>query len=160
MRLGSLRVLAARLTIPVMALAMACGTVDPEELDIDAPFIGSWDATSFIVAGEELVTAGGLFFVNFGFFSDGSYGFSVVGDGDGVLCDIPPACNDDGDFSYTSTVIVLDPGTTDELELSYTVSGNTLGVSGILNGTAFAGTFERIAQARALSIVGAGAANT
>lgn len=147
LRLGSLRASIARLTVLLVPLAMACATEPEEDPVIDAPFLGNWDASSFVVNGEEFIVPGQSFVI-FGFFSDGSYGFSVGGDDDGDICDVPPTCLDDGDFDYTSTVIILDPGTADELRLSYTVSGNTLTVSGTLNGTAFSATFEKIALAR------------
>ena len=131
-----------RIVLPMLLFALACGS-DPADPDIDEAFVGNWFATSFVIDGEELVTPAGGLSVSFGFFSDGSYQFIVGGDENFYFCNVTPSCVDDGDFSFTGSVITLDPGTVDELGLQYSVSADTLTVSGNLDGVPFSAVFER-----------------
>ena len=133
---------AARIALPLFVFALACGD-DPADLNIDEAFIGNWNSTSFVVDGEELMTPGSSFFVSFGFFSDGSYQVLTSGDEDRFLCDVAPSCADNGDFAFAGNVITLDPGTVDELALQYSVTVNTLTVSGNFDGAPFTATFVR-----------------
>lgn len=134
----------ARSVLALLVVVAACGS-DPEgpDIDIDEAFVGNWNSTSFMVDGVDLMGAGSSFFVSFGFFSDGSYQLIVGGDDNFVICDIASSCNEDGDFSFTGTVLTIDPGTVDQLALQYSVSGDTLTLSGNLDGTPFTATFVR-----------------
>jgi hypothetical protein len=129
--------------LSLLVFALACGG-DSTEPNIDQAFVGNWVSTSFIVDGVELMAPGSAFYVSFGFFSDGSYQSIVGGDDDLFLCDAVPSCVDDGDFSFTGSVITLDPGTVDAFDLQYSVSGDTLTVSGNIDGVPFSAVFERI----------------
>ena len=133
----------ARRLLPLMMLFAAACNGDSTDPNIDEAFIGNWVATSFIVDGVEWIDVGSAFNISFGFYSDGSYQLIVGGDELGVFCETQTACNDDGDFSFSGNVITLDPGTVFELDLQYSVSGDTLTVSGNLDGQAFSAVFQR-----------------
>lgn len=133
---------AVRIALPLFVFALACGD-DPADVNIDEAFIGNWNSTNFVVDGEELITATSSFFVSFGFFSDGSYQVLTSGDENLFLCDVTPSCVNDGDFAFTGSVITLDPGTVDEFALQYSVTVNTLSVSGNFDGVPFSATFVR-----------------
>ncbi|HSH76200.1 MAG TPA: hypothetical protein VLA09_10995 [Longimicrobiales bacterium] len=117
---------------------------DSTDPNVEEAFIGNWIATSFVVDGVELIDIGSAFNVSFGFFADGSYQLIVGGDEGFLFCDAVPSCVDDGDFTFSGNVITLDPGTVFELSLQYSVTGDTLAVSGNLNGSQFTAVFERI----------------
>ncbi len=132
----------AQSVLALLVVAAACAS-DAEGPEVDEAFVGNWNSTSFVVDGTEMMGAGSSFFVSFGFFSDGSYQLIVGGDDNFMLCDIASSCNEDGEFSFTGTVLTIDPGTVDQLALQYSVSGDTLTLSGVLDGTPFTATFVR-----------------
>lgn len=134
---------ACALLLGTLPLLLGCNG-DSAEPNINEAFIGNWFATSFIVDGNELVDPTSSFNLSFGFFSDGSYQLIVGGDDNLLFCETDPSCVDAGDFTFQGTVITLDPGTVYELTLLYSVSGDSLTVSGNLGGTPFAGVLERI----------------
>jgi len=134
-----------RLSFGLLVIALVACNGNGTEPDIDEAFVGDWFVTSFVVDGVDLVTApGSTLNVSFGFYSDGSYQLIVGGDTSGLLCDLAQSCNEQGDFSFSGNVITLDPGTADALDLQFTVSGDTLTISGTLDGTPFTASFERI----------------
>ena len=64
--------------------------------------------------------------------------------GSGLFCAGEAFCNEDGDYSFTNSVLTLDPGTPDSMNLQYSVSGGTLNVSGTVSGVPFTAGLERI----------------
>lgn len=132
---------AAQFILPVVIAAFGCS--DPVDTDIQEAFLGDWISTSFVVDGLELMTPPSDFYLSWGFYSDGSYQLIAGVDDIGFICDLGTSCRDDGDFTFTGNVITLDPGTADEFGFQYSVSGNTLTVSGSVDGTPFSATFER-----------------
>ena len=102
--------------------------------------IGTWDATTFNLLGTELIGAGmGIVFT---FEAAGTYIFDVTNDQAG-FCDVGTACTDGGDYTATATVITLDPGTTDATVLNYTISGNTMTVTALVEGAPITATFDK-----------------
>jgi hypothetical protein len=120
-----------------------CGGDDGTDVNITADFVGNWMSTSFVLDGEELMTAGSDFYVSVGFFSDGSYQLIVGGDEGGVICVGTTSCIDSGDFSYTGTFITLEPGTEDELAFQYSVSGDVLTIEGDSSLGPYTAVFEK-----------------
>lgn len=127
----------------VSTLVLACGGDSSTGPAIDEAFIGTWDATSFVVAGTELITPESSFFVSLGLYSDGSYELIVTGHQSGLFCEGPASCNIDGDYTFTGDALTFDPGTEDELNATYSVSGDLLTVSGTIDGIPFSATLER-----------------
>jgi hypothetical protein len=120
----------------------ACG--GPEEPALGEPFIGTWNATSFMVDGQEYIQPNGDFYFVLQFFTDASYYFGVGGDTDGLFCTAPDTmCDDEGDITFTSSTITLDPGTPDAQTLAYSVSGNTMTTSTSIDGSNVAATFQK-----------------
>lgn len=124
--------------------AVACGGDSSTEPSIDEEFIGNWISTSFTVDGQELMTEGSSFYISLGLFSDGSYQLIVGGDESGVFCDGEPSCTTMGDYTFSGSTLTVDPGTPDAVVLQYAVSGDTLTVSGSIDGTPFSAELERL----------------
>jgi hypothetical protein len=102
--------------------------------------VGTWNATAIVVDGVDYALEGMT--LSFTFDADAEYSFTVTNDGFG-FCDPDPNCSDFGDFTTTATQLTFDPGTIDEETFSYTVAGNTLTVSGTIDGSAFTFTFQK-----------------
>lgn len=102
--------------------------------------VGTWNATSIMAGGEDFFAQGMRVSFNFG--ADNEYSFVVTGD---LLefCDSQSSCSDFGDYTATTSTITFDPGTTDELTLTYTISGDTLTASGTFDTEVLTMTFER-----------------
>ncbi|MGD2046175.1 MAG: hypothetical protein PVJ80_03770 [Gemmatimonadota bacterium] len=133
----------ALLLLSVWLLGSDCGNDGGTDVEVGADFVGNWVSTSFVLDGEELMTAGSSFYISIGFFSDGSYQLIAGGDEDGVICTGSTSCNESGDFSYTGTYITLDPGTMDELVFEYSVSGSTLTIEGDSSLGPYTAVFEK-----------------
>ena len=120
----------------LVVVAVGCGdsTTEPPP-----GLVGTWNATSIVVGGIDLMDDGMT--LRFTFTADGQYSYTVTND---FLdfCDPGPNCSDSGRFAATSSQITFDPGP-DEETFSYTVSGNSLGVSAVIDGFTFAFTFDK-----------------
>lgn len=144
MRLSTRRALPA----VMLSLAIGWGAVGCSSEETGGPsgagtaVIGSWNATTFIANSMDAIAAGmGLLFT---FDNTGTYTFNITND-QLDLCDgnVGDSCSDTGDYDATGTQILLDPGTTDEATLNYTISGTTMTVTANIDGTSIAATFDR-----------------
>ena len=127
----------------VLTAVLLPGCESSSEPEIDEPFVGNWSVSTFVIGGVEQTAPGRSFNLSIGLFRDGSYQFIVGGDDSGLLCGGPPSCNEQGDYSFTASRITLDPGTPDAFPFQYVVSGNTLTVSGSIEGVSFGGSLDR-----------------
>ncbi len=127
--------------LAIVAVTPGCDDDNGELTGPAAELVGSWTATSFVVGGIDLV-AGGLS-VTFNLADDGTYSSTVSGDAVGVFCDQAANCTESGNFEATSSSITFDPGTEDEITLSYSIDGDTLTVSGTSDGETISATFQR-----------------
>ena len=139
MRASASRVLSAVILSLAAAGGVAgCGT--DEDSGAGSAVVGTWDATSFTVAGTDLIAANMT--ISFTFTSSDTYSFSVTND-QGGFCDVGSTCTDGGVYTATATVITLDPGTTDATALNYTISGNTMTVTATIDGISITATFDK-----------------
>jgi hypothetical protein len=113
--------------------------------DIDEAFIGDWSAESFVIDGVEMIVPGpgAVFNFSVGLYDDASYQLIVSGDPTGFFCGGPPGCNASGDYDYTGSTLIFDPGTADEVRVQYAVVGNEMTVSGSAEGTPFTGVLRK-----------------
>ena len=98
-----------------------------------AAILGTWTATSFNAGGQDFVPMGLTVQLTF---ATSTYTISISGDSGNLLCDTGSSCTDGGPFAYTATTITFDPGSMEEATLNYTISGNTLTLTGDIDGTA------------------------
>ena len=131
------RMAAAFAIASIAPMVVGCG--DDNIVDPDLALLGSWNATVLLVDGEDLIDGGMT--LSFTFNANGEYSYSVTGD---LLefCEAVAACSDGGDFTATGTQFTLDPGTLDEVLLSYSVTGSTLTVTGTVDGFVLDWTFQ------------------
>jgi len=102
--------------------------------------VGTWDAANFIVQGTDLIAQG--MSLSFTFSPSGGYSLTIIND-QGGLCDGAANCSDNGVYSASGTQISLDSGTIDEATLNYTIAGNTMTVTAVIDGTPIAATFTK-----------------
>jgi hypothetical protein len=120
----------------VIPVVIGCdGTTEPPP-----EFVGTWDATSLLVDGFDLMGEGMT--LTFTFTSGGQYSYTVVND---LLdyCDPGPNCTDSGDFTVSGNRITFDPDTAWEETYTYTLTGTTLTVTASFGGSTFTFTFEK-----------------
>jgi hypothetical protein len=122
-----------------MLVAGGCGDDEGATAPVPTSILGTWVVTSIIVEGNDLAQLGmGL---SFHFSNDGEYSFLVTEDRLGI-CDVGPFCEDFGDFSVTDSQIVFDPAE-DPKPFTYTVAGNVMTLTGVMNGIPVVLTLER-----------------
>lgn len=120
----------------VVPLVVGCdGTTEPPP-----EFVGTWDATSLLVNGFDLMGEGMT--LTFTFTSGGEYSYTVTND-QLDYCDPGPNCSDSGEFVVTGNQITFDPDTVWEETYSYTLTGSTLTVTATFAGATFTFTFEK-----------------
>ena len=90
---------------------------------------GSWNATSLVVQGQDLIALGMDLTLTLG--GSGTYVLTVTGDLTGV-CGAASSCNETGAYTFTATRITLNPGTADELSFNYVLQGSTLAFTGVI----------------------------
>jgi len=141
-KFGAPKFAVAAIAISVVAVACSDSDGGPNGPDPDPdPLIGTWSATSILADGTEIQVGGLTFTITFG--DDGRFAFATTNDADGIFCEGATSCTDEGAFTSTSTQLTFDPGSADEAILNYTITGNTLTVSGDIDGTAMVMTFTR-----------------
>lgn len=132
------RVTALFLGLSAIALLSACGgdggnnDNNPVGGGSGSGLAGTWTAQSFSVDGTDLTPQGvGIVLT----FTESTYTLDVSGDTNGIFCTPPDtSCSNGGAISTTATTVTIDPGTAQELTLSYTVNGNTLTLTGDIAG--------------------------
>ena len=134
-----MRALAPALLLWLLALGCESST-DPV---VDEPFIGNWTVESFVFDGVEQVLPAGGFNLSIGLFDDGSYQLIVSGDDTGFFCGGLAGCNASGDYDYTGSTLIFDPGTADEVRVGYVVVGDEMTLSGTAEGAPFTGVLRR-----------------
>ena len=102
--------------------------------------LGTWNATSLVVDGFDLMDDGMT--LSFTFSDDGGYSYNVTND---MLdfCDSGPNCSDEGDYTVAGSQITFDPGTDWEETYAYTISGSTLTITTTFGGSTFTFTFQK-----------------
>lgn len=133
---------ALALTLSVTPLLIGCGDDDPTGGGGASAFVGSWNATTFVVDGTDIVAGGTT--ISFSF-TENTYTFAVTGDTNSVLCDSGvTSCGEGGDLGSTATSIIFDPGSSDEVTFTFNVSGDVLTVSGTIEGSTVTATFQKL----------------
>ncbi len=100
---------------------------------VNPAVVGTWNATSFVVGGTNLIPPLGVSFV---FNANGTYALNFTSD-QGVFCDPPETnCGETGNYTATGSTITLDAGTADEATLSYSISGSTMTINATIDGEA------------------------
>ena len=139
---------ALALVLCVTPLLLGCPGDDPENGGNGgtgpnaSAFVGSWSATTFVADGTDIVAAGTSITFDF---TETTYSFSVTGDTSEFFCDTGvTSCGDGGDISSAATTITFDPGTEDEVTLTYNVTGDVLTISGTIDGETLTATLQRI----------------
>lgn len=116
-------------------LVIACGDSTEPSNDL----VGTWNATSLLVAGVDLTDQGMTLSFTFG--ANGSYSYTVTND---LIdfCSPGPACTDSGNYVVSGNQITFDPGV-DEATVTYSISGSTLTVNGTIDAINFTFTFAK-----------------
>lgn len=124
----------------LLPLAAACSDNDPTG-PASHGIVGRWQITSFQVGGMELVEPGSS--VEITFTPAGTYSVTMTGDFS-EACGIASTCTETGTYASTSTRITLDPGSEDELVLSYSIQGRTMTFTGEVEGMAVKMVLQRL----------------
>jgi hypothetical protein len=117
--------------IGLLPLVSACSSDDSNGPAAD-PIVGTWHATSFDVGGEDVIAAGMVMTLTVN--SDGTYSLFFNNDLIGS-CNGTSSCTQTGDYSKTSSQLTFDAGTADETTLNYAISGNSMTLTGTIDGT-------------------------
>jgi hypothetical protein len=120
----------------LVPIVIGCdGTTEPP-----AELVGTWDATSLLVDGFDLMDEGMT--LTFTFTSGGEYSYTVAND-QLDFCDPGPNCTDSGDFTVSGNQITFDPGTVWEETYTYTLTGSTLTITATFGASTFTFTFAK-----------------
>ena len=140
-------------TIPAAVLTLALGwgiagcSSDNTGPEINPAVVGTWNATSFVVGGApDLIGQGTTFTFTFILNSNGTYSFIVTDDQSNVVCGTGMAnsCTESGIYTASDAQIILDPSTTDEMTFNYSISGTTMTLNAVTNGTTFAIVLDKV----------------
>jgi Lipocalin-like domain len=134
-----------RVVFVTMAFGVLFAGSCDDEANMNGPgsdaLLGSWVSTSLMAGGMELNTNGLTLTITFE--SDGTYTTSFANDLDMLFCEGATSCTDGGPYTRTGTQITLDAGTTDESVVGYSISGDTMTVTGDIDGTPIVFVFHR-----------------
>ena len=98
--------------------------------DEDA-IIGTWVATSSLALGTDFIADGMSLTMTFE--DGGTFSLSVENSQAGICDEDFTDCVESGSFTYTDTTLTLDPSTADETVFGYSIAGNTLTLSGMID---------------------------
>ena len=129
----------ARLGATLIAAALV-GGCDDDPSGPSSSLTGTWNATSFVVQGQDLIILGMDLALTLT--ASDTYTLTVANDLTGV-CGTNASCTETGAFTSTATSITLNPGTLDEVTFNYVVQGQTLTFTGSIDGNAATIVFTR-----------------
>lgn len=136
------RLITITIALSSLLLTAGCGDDDPTGTGSSNPLVGTWNATSFVVGGFDLIDAGATFSLTLA--AGGTESSTITGDTSMFFCETTVDCTDSGTWTSTSTTLTFDPGTVDEFTVTYTISGSTLNFSGTIESTLLSGTFTKV----------------
>lgn len=119
----------------------ACGEDSPMENNDDDTIFGIWDATSFNALGTDFIDTGLTVVLNLT--GSGQITIDFAGDLLSTFCDTGTTCTQSGDYVATETTITVAPGTEDELTFNYTLSGDTMTWTGLIDNISATIVFSR-----------------
>ena len=136
------QVLPLALALSVAPVLVGCGGDEEGTGPNVSEFVGTWSATSFVADGTDIVAGGTTITFTF---TETTYSFAVTGDTNNFFCDPGvTVCGDNGDLGSTSGSLIFDPGTADEVSLSFDITGDVLTVSGTVDGISLSATFQKV----------------
>jgi len=139
--LRDLRVVASSALVAVLLPVLAsCSSDDDDPVGTSDPVVGTWNATSFMAFGQDVVAQGMGLSITLN--ANGTYSLSVTNDLIGA-CEPATSCTESGSYSSTSTQIVIDPGTADEETFSYSIQGSTMTLTGTIDAVPVTIVFTR-----------------
>jgi hypothetical protein len=139
-RFSGKRRVALLMLIPWLVGAAGCGGDESTTEPVPTALLGSWVAISMMAGTQDLAVQGMNLSVHFS--ADGEYSYLISDDLLG-MCEAGPDCNGWGEFSATATRLILDPGTSEAQSFAYSISGDTLTLTGSVQGVAVSLMFER-----------------
>lgn len=122
------------LLLSALVLSASCSSDDSSGPNDDQDAIlGTWHATGFTAGGVDFVALGMDLTMTLA--DNGTYTIDVTDDQVGVCGDTTTDCETNGPFTYTSSQVTIDAGTTDATTFSYTISGSTMSWTGSIDST-------------------------
>ncbi len=129
--------LAASLVVAALAACSSDKATGP-----DPALIGTWNATSFMALGQDLIQQGGMT-LEATLTNANTYTLDVTGDLTGN-CDPGPDCVVTGNYSATAAQITFDPGTVDAVTFNYSIAGSTMTLTGNIGGIPATITLQKV----------------
>lgn len=136
MHLRARSLLATSLLVAALA---ACSS--DEATGPDPALIATWNCTSFSALGQDFIQQGMTLQATFT--NADTYTLTVTGDLTGN-CNPGPDCVVNGTYSATATQITFDPGTVDAVTFNYSIVGNTMTLTGNIEGIPATITLEKV----------------
>ncbi|MGD8869647.1 MAG: lipocalin family protein [Gemmatimonadales bacterium] len=135
---------AAILVLALIALPLLAGCGDdggPATSDTSA-LVGTWEATSFTIAGLGDILDGTNVAITLVFTQD-TYSLQVSGDDLGTLCGTETTCTESGSYTRSGNTLTFDPGTQNEIDFALSLSGDTLTMNGSIDASSVMITAQR-----------------
>ena len=117
------------LAAAIAPLAAGCSGDDPP--GPTGTVVGTWEATSLTVFGQNLIAQGMTLTATFR--ANDTYTIDVTGDLTGQ-CDPGPDCTVSGSYAATGSQLTLDEGTATEVTFAYVIQGSTMTLNGSIEG--------------------------
>lgn len=134
--------------ISALAFVVACDSSDSSDVelgDVPADLVGTWVATSLMVAGSDLVAQGTTFEITFT--ADNDYSFTAANAPQDLFCDLATACTSGGIFAIQGQTFIFDadePDPDDRTELAVTtLTATAFVLSGNIDSEAIQFVFAR-----------------
>jgi hypothetical protein len=110
---------------------VSCSSDDDDPAGPGDPILGTWNATSFQAGTDDFIAQG--MDLSIALSADDTYTLTVANDLIGA-CEPDLSCSQTGSYAATSTQLTIDPGTADAVSFSYAIQGNTMTLTGSIDG--------------------------
>lgn len=122
----------ARVAFVTLAVTSLACSDDETTAPVD-PLIGTWQVSSFQALGEDAILNGMTMSITLE--TGGDYTFVVTGDQVGI-CGQVSSCTETGDYTSTTTQLVIDPSGGDAVTFTFAIVGSTMTWTGSIDGNA------------------------